>query len=110
MANVKFFIDQAVMRDKDAVLDGVMAQMRALICDRLEVAPGACQFAALAVRSLPDQPPVNVELHILAKPDRTPEKLRALCLLLRDQVSDALSVKVAIRCAQLDAASYIAIK
>ncbi|MBC2834608.1 hypothetical protein [Paragemmobacter straminiformis] len=110
MANVKFFIDAALMREKDAALDGLLAQTRALLCARLDIPEAACQFVAIGVRSLADQPAVNIEISLLPKPDRTAEKLRSLCEDARDIATRILSAHTAVRCAQLDAATYIAIK
>lgn len=71
---------------------------------------GACQFAVLPVMSLPAMPRVNVELHILPKPDRTGERLLSLCGKLREMVGAATGAPVAVRLTTLDPACYIALK
>ncbi len=110
MANVKLFVDHALLSCSDAGLDGLMAEMRTLLCVRLQVAEAACQLAVVGVTGLPDQPAVNVELSILPKPERTREMLTALCEALRERVVRATGARAAIRCAQLDGTSYIALK
>lgn len=110
MANVKIFVDRALASRKDEAFDALLVELRALIASRLAVEEAVCQLAVIAVRGLPDQPAVNVELHILPKPDRTAGALRALCEAIRDLVGTALAARTAVRCAQLDAETYIALK
>lgn len=110
MANVKIFMDHALVVQKDAVIDGLLAEVRSLVSTRLQVAESACQLAVVAVRGLPDQPAVNVEIHLLPKADRTTEKLRSVCEAIRDLVATATAARTAIRCALLDGETYIALK
>lgn len=110
MPNVKLFIDQRLIAAKEAALAPLLHDLRALICARLDVPASACHLVILAVTGLPDQPPVNLELALLPRADRTPEALRALCAALRDTVTAVTGAPTAIRCAQLDPATYIALK
>lgn len=110
MPNVKLFMDQAVLRRHDAIIDALLLDLRRAICSLLGVADEACHIAVVAVRSLPDQPAVNLEIHILPKPERTRDRLETLCRTLRDTVQAALSERTAVRCALLDPVTYIALK
>jgi hypothetical protein len=53
---------------------------------------------------------VNVELFILPKPERTREKLLALAGMIRARLEPITGASVAVRIAQLDAATYVALK
>ena len=110
MPNVKIHIEEAVLAPCKAALVADLPGLRDLLCNELSVGPAACQLAVLPVLGLPDQPPVNVELAILPRPDRSREKLLALAGLIRARLEPLTGAPVAVRISQLDGASYVALK
>lgn len=79
MPNLKIFVDEALLPERRAALTQALGPIRALLCRELAVPPAACQLAVVPVIALPDQPPVNAELHILPRPERTRARVEALC-------------------------------
>lgn len=110
MPNVKLFTDQAILSDCGAALETMLLPLRDLLCLRLDVAKSACHIVILPVRALSDQPPVNLELHILPRPERTPARLRDICAELQAMVSAVTGKATAVRCAMLDPQTYVALK
>lgn len=110
MPNVKIHIEAAALAPCQPVMVAALPALRDLLCAELSVDYSACQLAILPVLGLPDQPPVNVELHILPKPDRTRDKLLTVAKLIRDMLAPITGAHIAVRIAQLDAASYVALK
>lgn len=110
MPNVKLFVDGGLLADCGAALDAVMLPLRDLLCARLNVGPQAVHIVILPVRGLPDQPPVNLELHILPRPERTQALIKDLCAAIRDMVSAVTLRPTAVRCAMLDPVTYVALK
>ena len=83
MPNLKIHVEEALWHERGAALRAALPEIRALLCDRLSVPPGACQLALIPVWGLDGQPQINAELHILPRPERTPDLLRALAADLR---------------------------
>ena len=110
MPNVKIYIDQACYDAVRPAVSDLLPDLRAMLCDLLEVAPDACQFAVLPVLGLPDQPRINAELHLMPRPSRTRDRLEQVAAGMRDSLSQASCLTVAVRIAQLDAATYVALK
>jgi len=111
MPNVKLYVDETLWPASKPALVALLPELRVLLCRELDVPPAACQLAIVPVWGMADQPVVNIELMILPRPDRTPEKLRALGgdlrALIGPAVGDAL---VAVRFASLDPETYVALK
>jgi hypothetical protein len=110
MPNVKLFVDGGLLADCGAALDAVLVPLRDLLCARLNVGPQAVHIVILPVRGLADQPPVNLELHILPRPERTQALIQDLCAAIRDMISAVTTRPTAVRCAMLDPATYVALK
>ena len=110
MPNVKLFVDEGLLVREDAALRAALGPLRDLLCDRFKVGPAACQLAIVAVRGLEDQPLVNVELWILPRPERTRDLVTATCTEVQALVARAAGCHVAVRCHQLDPATYVALK
>ena len=110
MPNLKIHIDQSLLEQVEGPIAALLAPLRGLLCQSLAVTPAACQLAVIAVRGLPDQPLVNVELAILPRPERTREKVTATCAAIQAMVAEAAGTHVAVRCSQLDPATYVALK
>lgn len=110
MPNVKIYVDEthfpAVRQGVAALLPG----LRDMLCAELEVDVAACQFAVLPVLALPDQPRLNVELHVLPRASRSRAKLEAVAAELRGQLGQASGLSVAVRIATLDPVTYVALK
>lgn len=110
MPNVKIYIDEACYDAvRPAVLD-LLPDLRATLCQGLEVTPAACQFAVLPVLGLPDQPRINAEMHLMPRPSRTRDRLEQVAAGMRDSLSRVSGMTVAVRIALLDAATYVALK
>lgn len=110
MPNVKVYVDEAVYPDCRASLAAALGPIRDMLCDALQVAAPACQFAVIPVLAMPDLPTVNVEMLILPRPERNRTAILAVCEKLRDMVTAATGSKASIRVTILDPETYIALK
>lgn len=110
MPNLKIHVEEATLAPCRDGLVAALPALRDLLCQRLGVAPSACQLAVLPVLGLPDQPPVNVELSILPGVERTRDRLVALAEAIRSDLEPLTQSRVAVRISQLDAATYVALK
>lgn len=109
MPNAKIYVDQTVWPQRENIV-ALLPQLRDLFCHRLSVGPTACQLAVLPFYGLPDQPPINVELHILPAPERTHELLTSLAAAIRQLLASVVAGSIAVRIATLDPQSYVALK
>ncbi len=110
MPNVKIYVDERIYpRCRDA-LAASLAPMRDMLCHDLTVEWPACQFAVMPVLAMADLPPVNVELQIMHRPDRTRAVLLDICDRLRAILQSATGAHVAIRIVTLDPDTYVALK
>lgn len=110
MPNVKIYVEAALDQARGRDLTAALPGLRALLCESLQVGPAACQIALMAVRGLDDQPPVNAELMILPTPARTRALLTEVAEAVRAHLATAAGAHVAVRIAQLDAETYLALK
>lgn len=110
MPNVKLFVDQARFAQDAGIIAAALGPLREVICREFRVQPSACQIAALPVMGLSDQPGVNVEIQFLATPERTPERIRAVCSVLRAHLEKTIGAGIALRATPLDRATYVALK
>lgn len=110
MPNVKLHVDQKLPAATAKKIVAVLPPLRAFLCDRFAVPAAACQLAVITVGGLPDQPQVNVELAILPGPERTRDRVTAICAEMQALIAAAAGCHVAVRCSQLDAATYVALK
>jgi hypothetical protein len=110
MPNVKIYVDEmiyAACRDR---LSAALGPILDMLCSDLTVDRPACQIAVMPVLAMPDLPPVNVEVQIMPRPERTRDVLLAVCARLREIVGTATGSHVAIRVTTLDPETYIALK
>jgi hypothetical protein len=110
MPNVKFFIEESLLREKSAHIDELLNQTRETIIAGLGVTLAACHIVVLGVRSLTGQTPVNIELVLLQNPGRTRDVIERLCGQLRDTAVRMLDVPSAVRCAMTEPETYIVIR
>lgn len=110
MPNVKIFVDESAYPALQPGFAALLPDLRAQLCTDFAVDPPACQLAVIPVLGLPDQPPINVELSILPRPERTRAAVTAAATRLRETIGAATGRHVAIRIALLDAESYVALK
>lgn len=110
MPNVKLFVDETLYAERRAALRDALEPLRETLCQHLEVGPEACQIAVLPVLGLPDQPPINVEIHLMPASHRTRERLFALAEALRTHLREATGGRTAVRIGALDPATYVALK
>ncbi|MFE3838219.1 hypothetical protein [Pseudogemmobacter sonorensis] len=110
MPNVKIYVDEAAFEAVRQEIAARLPDLRTMLCDRLAVAPAACQFAVLPVLALADQPRINTELHILPHASRSRARLQEVAAEIRAILGAASGLSVAVRIATLDAASYVALK
>jgi hypothetical protein len=108
--NVKIYVDESIFEASRASLSQALPQIRDMLCEAFQVAPSACQLAVIPVVGLPDQPQLNVELLILPHIERTGAVIRAAAEKLRDLLGAVTGAQGAVRIAQLDAATYVALK
>ena len=110
MPNVKIFVDDSLYPALRAPLMATLGPLRELLCARLSVDPPACQFAVVPVGAMPDLPRINVEMLILPRADRTRALVLSVCEEVRAILRAASGTHVAVRAAQLDPETYIALK
>jgi hypothetical protein len=87
-----------------------LPQLRQLLCEKLGVVPNGCQLTVIVIEGPADQPAVNVEMAYLASPKRTRSRIEDLARAMSDLVGEADATPVAVRCAQLDPRTYLALK
>lgn len=110
MPNVKIYVDEALYQTCRDRLPDALGPIVDMLCHDLIVDRPACQIAVMPVLALADLPPVNVELQIMPRPERTRALLLAVCAKLREMVGAATGAHVAIRVTTLDPETYIALK
>lgn len=110
MPNVKIYVDDAIYAACRNRLADALGPVLEMLCHDLTVDRPACQMAVIPVLAMPDLPPVNVEMQIMPRPERTRALLLAVCAKLREMVGDATGAHVAIRVTTLDPETYIALK
>ena len=110
MPNLKIYVDEGLYPTCKDRLASALEPIRTRLCADLDVPPNACQFAVMTVLAMPDLPRVGVEMFILPRPDRTREKITAVCTTLQAMVEAATGTHVAVRAGQLDPATYVALK
>jgi hypothetical protein len=110
MPNLKIFVEEKVFVERKLPLFDALGPIRDMLCQQLNVDVSACQLAIMPVHGLDDQPPVNAELSILPKPERTKEVVVATCQKLQAILVETTGTKAAIRAATLDPATYVALK
>lgn len=110
MPNVKIYLDNRQWDHASSLLRGELPGLCQLVCGALDVDRSACHLTLMGVDAPGGQPPINVELAILPRADRTPESLRAVAARLRDHIADVTGLAAAIRIATLDPQTYVALK
>jgi hypothetical protein len=110
MPNVKIYVDETIYPACHRRLSAALGPILDMLCNDLTVDRPACQIAVMPVLAMPDLPPVNVEMQIMPRPERTRDVLLAVCAKLREMVGAATGSHVAIRVTMLDPETYIALK
>ena len=110
MPNTKIYLDSAHWALASDTLRRELPDLCLLICDALDVDRSACHLTLISVEAPVGQPPINVELAILPRADRTQESLRAVAGRLRDRIADVSGLSAAVRIATLDPQTYVALK
>jgi hypothetical protein len=107
MPNVKIYVDEDAFADHKVALTQALRPIREIVSKYLGTQQSACQLALIAAVSLKDQPAVNVEIHVMPRPDRTKEILEAMGAEIQLRLCDVTGSPVAFRCAQLDPLTYV---
>lgn len=110
MPNIKIYVDEAIYPSCRDSLTAALGPIVDMWCRALTVDRPACQMAVVPVLALTDLPPLNVEIQIMPRPERTREMLLVVCAKLRGMVGAATGCHVAIRVTMLDPETYIALK
>ncbi len=110
MPNVKIFVEERLYPVVREPLAKALGPVREMLCAELAVDVPACQFAVMPVGAMADLPLVNVEMAILPRPERTRDRVLAVCGLLRDMIGSATGTHVAVRVTALDPETYVALK
>lgn len=110
MPNLKIYVDETIFEVSRASLHEALPRIRDFLCEAFQVTPSACQLAVIPVLGLSGQPELNIELLILPRIERTDAVIRAAAERLRDLLSTATGAHGAVRVAQLEPATYIALK
>jgi hypothetical protein len=76
---VKIFVDEPIWTEQRAALSGSLAEVRSVICQRLDATTDLCHVMLVPAVGLPDQAGVYVDINFRPKLDRTREKVMATC-------------------------------
>lgn len=111
MPNLKIYVESGLWTDHRAELLSALPPIRDMLCADLKVGASACQLTVVPVHGLADLPLVNAEILVLAAPDRTRALLEGVCRSLQERLSQASGgARTAVRCSQIDADAYFALK
>lgn len=111
MPNVKLYVDETLLAARREALIAALPPLRQMLCKALKVQPAACQFAILPVIApviaMPDMPPVNVEMQVLAHPDRSKAVLTGLASAVQSQIAEVAGARTAVRIAAMVPEAYV---
>lgn len=110
MPNMKIYVDSELHGQAVAKIRGILQPLRTMLCRELEVDVTACQLVVLEVVGLEDQPPVNAEILVLPRPERSRERMTEVCKMIREALAGATGLHVAVRSGMLDPKTYVALK
>jgi len=110
MPNAKLYIDQTVWETQQTDFKQSLPKIRETLCQYLTVPPTACQLALLPVYGLSDQPAVNIELHLMPNPDRTPDLICELTSELQKTIMSLSQSRCAVRITTLNPETYSVMK
>jgi hypothetical protein len=110
MPNIKIFVDETEYGAVKSGLVGLLSEMRTALCSSLLVDEAAFQIAVIPVLGIAGQPPVNIEIHLMPRPERTRELLAGVANDLRAHVGKATGQRVAVRVTMIDSDKYVALK
>jgi hypothetical protein len=110
MPLMKIYVDQSQSVSMKTALKDVMSDLRALVCDRLDVPLAAAHLALIEHVGLSDQPQINIEMKYLGREDRTEEKIHSVGAEIRDYVAGLCDITPAVRMTMLRAEEYTALK
>lgn len=107
MPNVKVYVDDSVLARSGSGPEAMLGAIRDFLCKSLNVPESACHIVLLGAISAKGQTPVNVELVVLRKQERTHDAMVALCGQLRDLTAEWTGCQTAVRCAMMEPEHYI---
>ena len=110
MPNIKIFVDETVFAARRDALRSTLGPLRESVCTELAVKPEACQIAVIPVMGAEGQALANMELQYIARPERTPERIRAACTVFRALLEGAIGTLPEVRATPLDPSTYVALK
>ncbi len=109
MPNVKIYLDRSYHAPAHAQIEVALPDLVALISAELRVQPAAVQLALVDIDAPGSQRPINVELQIMPAPIRTRAFLEGVGRALKTRIDALTGLGVAIRIAQLDPDTYVAL-
>ena len=110
MPNIKIFVDEAEYGAVKGGLADLLPELRTALCTSLRVDETAFQVAVIPVLGIAGQPPVNVEVNLLPRPERTRELVSGLAQDLRAYVGNATAQHVAVRITMIEPEKYVTLK
>ena len=110
MPNVKIYVNQEVLEARKPEVLGVLDPLRDALMSELGAPKALCHLSVMPMYGLSDQAEIVVDIHYLAKPDRTPEMVTAACHVFRDLLADRLGLQPDIRAIALASDIYVALR
>lgn len=110
MPNVKIYVEHAVLDARKPDFMGVLDPLRDALMSELDAPKALCHLSLMPMFGLPDQAEVVVDIHYLAKADRTPDKVTAACHVFRDLLTERLGLRPDIRAFALSSDIYVALR
>ncbi|ATG47068.1 hypothetical protein CEW89_05455 [Celeribacter ethanolicus] len=101
-------IDHALWQARQEALMAALPDLRAMLCERLTVAPDFAHLTVVPVFGLPDQSQVNADLRVLGKAERGPEVLEDVAERLQVRLSAICDSRASVRITVMDPGGYFA--
>lgn len=92
MPTFRIYLDASAEQSRRPLIDTAWPKMQAAAMSLFEVPQAVCKLSVISVENAPGNYPINVEISFLIKPERTPEKTKALCAAVFNAVLDDTGV------------------
>ena len=110
MPNVKIYADAALLSARQDEFLAVLAPLREALMTEMAAPKALCHLSVMPMFGLADQAQIVVDIHYLAKPERTPDMVTAACEVFRDLLAERLGITPDIRAIALAADIYVALR
>lgn len=110
MPNVKVYVEEKILSDNREAMVATLPKLRDTIMTVFSAAQPLCHLTLVPTLGIEDQAAVLVDVHYLAKPDRTAELAEEAANQLREVIQDATGYKSDVRMISLAPEIYVALR